>query len=203
MKFVVGLTGGIGSGKSAAADEFARLGATVVDTDAIARALTERGGAALPHIKSLFGEAFVTSGGAMDRDAMRSRVFSDPVAKQALEGLLHPMIRAEAERRTAAAQGPYVVQVVPLLVESDDYRKRVARVLAVDCPEEVQLEHVMARSGLSEDAVRSIMAHQVPRAARLAAAHDVIDNAGTLEQLRQQVAALHARYVKMAAPAKS
>ena len=203
MKFVVGLTGGIGSGKSAAADEFARLGATVVDTDAIARALTERGGAALPHIKSLFGEAFVTSGGAMDRDAMRSRVFSDPVAKQALEGLLHPMIRAEAERRTAAAQGPYVVQVVPLLVESDDYRKRVARVLAVDCPEEVQLERVMARSGLSEDAVRSIMAHQVPRAARLAAAHDVIDNAGTLEQLRQQVAALHARYVKMAAPAKS
>ena len=203
MKFVVGLTGGIGSGKSAAADEFARLGATVVDTDAIARALTERGGAALPHIKSLFGEAFVTSGGAMDRDAMRSRVFSDPVAKQALEGLLHPMIRAEAERRTAAAQGPYVVQVVPLLVESDDYRRRVARVLAVDCPEEVQLERVMARSGLSEDAVRSIMAHQVPRAARLAAAHDVIDNAGTLEQLRQQVAALHARYVKMAAPAKS
>jgi len=203
VKFVVGLTGGIGSGKSAAADEFARLGATVVDTDAIARALTERGGAALPHIKSLFGEAFVTSGGAMDRDAMRSRVFSDPVAKQALEGLLHPMIRAEAERRTAAAQGPYVVQVVPLLVESDDYRKRVARVLAVDCPEEVQLERVMARSGLSEDAVRSIMAHQVPRAARLAAAHDVIDNAGTLEQLRQQVAALHARYVKMAAPAKS
>ena len=137
MKFVVGLTGGIGSGKSAAADEFARRGATVVDTDAIARELTEPGGAALPHIKSLFGDAFVGAGGAMDRDAMRSRVFSDPVAKQALEGLLHPMIRAEAERRTAAAEGSYVVQVVPLLVESGDYRKRVARVLVVDCPEEV------------------------------------------------------------------
>jgi len=94
VTFVVGLTGGIGSGKSAAADEFARLGATVVDTDAIARELTERGGAALPHIKSLFGDAFVTSGGAMDRDAMRSHVFSDPAAKQALEGLLHPLIRA-------------------------------------------------------------------------------------------------------------
>ena len=203
MKFVVGLTGGIGSGKSAAADEFAQLGATVVDTDAIARELTERGGAALPHIKSLFGDAFVGAGGAMDRDAMRSRVFSDPVAKQALEGLLHPMIRAEAERRTAAAEGSYVVQVVPLLVESGDYRKRVARVLVVDCPEEVQLNRVVARSGLSEREVRAIMAHQVSRAARLAAADDVIDNAGTLDALRRQVGALHARYVQMAAPAKS
>jgi dephospho-CoA kinase len=203
VKLVVGLTGGIGSGKSAAAAEFARLGATVVDTDAIARELTERGGAALPHIKSLFGEAFMTPGGAMDRDVMRSRVFADPVAKQALEGLLHPMIRAEAERHTAAAQGPYVVQVVPLLVESGDYRKRVARVLVVDCPEEVQLKRVVARSGLPEGEVRSIMAHQVSRATRLAAADDVIDNGGTLDALRQQVGALHARYVKMAAPAKS
>ena len=203
MKFVVGLTGGIGSGKSAAADEFARLGATVVDTDAIARELTEPGGAALPHIKSLFGDAFVGADGAMDRDAMRSRVFSDPVAKQALEGLLHPMIRAEAERRTAAAEGSYVVQVVPLLVESGDYRKRVARVLVVDCPEEVQLNRVVARSGLSEREVRAIMAHQVSRAARLAAADDVIDNAGTLDALRRQVGALHARYVQMAATAKS
>jgi dephospho-CoA kinase len=203
VKFVVGLTGGIGSGKSAAADEFARLGATVIDTDAIARELTERGGAALPHIKSLFGEAFVTPGGAMDRDAMRNRVFSDPVAKQALEGLLHPMIRAEAERRTAAAEGPYVVQVVPLLVESGDYRQRVARVLVVDSPEEMQLRRVVARSGLAEREVRSIMAHQVSRAARLAAADDVLDNGGTLDALRKQVAVLHARYVKMAAPAKS
>jgi len=203
VKFVVGLTGGIGSGKSAAADEFARRGATVVDTDAIARELTEPGGAALPHIKSLFGDAFVGAGGAMDRDAMRSRVFSDPVAKQALEGLLHPMIRAEAERRTAAAEGSYVVQVVPLLVESGDYRKRVARVLVVDCPEEVQLNRVVARSGLSEREVRAIMAHQVSRAARLAAADDVIDNAGTLDALRRQVGALHARYVQMAATAKS
>jgi dephospho-CoA kinase len=175
----------------------------VIDTDAIARELTERGGAALPHIKSLFGEAFVTPGGAMDRDAMRNRVFSDPVAKQALEGLLHPMIRAEAERRTAAAEGPYVVQVVPLLVESGDYRQRVARVLVVDSPEEMQLRRVVARSGLAEREVRSIMAHQVSRAARLAAADDVLDNGGTLDALRKQVAVLHARYVKMAAPAKS
>jgi len=199
----VGLTGGIGSGKSAAAAQFARLGATVVDTDAIARELTERGGAALPHIKSLFGEAFLTPEGAMDRDAMRSRVFSDPVAKQALEGLLHPMIRAEGERRMAAAQGAYVLYVVPLLVESGDYRERVDRVLVVDCPEELQLERVRARSGLPEREVRSIMAQQVSRAARLAAAHDVIDNGGTLDALRKQVAALHARYLKMAAHAKA
>jgi dephospho-CoA kinase len=203
VRFVVGLTGGIGSGKSAAAAEFGRLGATVIDTDAIARELTERGGAALPHIKSLFGEAFVTGGGAMDRDAMRSRVFADPAAKQALEGLLHPMIRDEVQRQTAAAQGPYVLQVVPLLVESGDYRERVARVLVVDAPEEAQVQRVMARSRLPEREVRSIMAHQVPRAARLAAADDVIDNAGPLDSLRRQVGALHAKYLKMAARAKS
>ena len=198
MKFVVGLTGGIGSGKSAAADEFARRGATVVDTDAIARELTEPGGAALPHIKSLFGDAFVGAGGAMDRDAMRSRVFSDPVAKQALEGLLHPMIRAEAERRTAAAEGSYVVQVVPLLVESGDYRKRVARVLVVDCPEEVQLNRVLARSGLSEREVRAIMATQKSRGERLAAADDVIDNSGPPGHLGPAVAALDRRYREIA-----
>ena len=202
-RLVVGLTGGIGSGKSAAAEEFARLGATVVDTDAIARELTEPGGAALPQIKSLFGDAFLAASGAMDREAMRSRVFSDPAAKQALERLLHPMIRAEAERRIAAARGPYVVYVVPLLIESGDYRSRVNRVLVVDAPEALQVERVRLRSLLAEAEVRSIMAHQVARAARLAAADDVIDNAGTLDALRQQVGALHSRYLDLAAPAKS
>ena len=203
MSFVVGLTGGIGSGKSAAAEEFARLGASVVDTDAIARELTERGGAALPQIKSLFGDAFLAASGAMDREAMRSRVFSDPAAKQTLERLLHPMIRAEAERRIAAARGPYVVYVVPLLIESGDYRGRVNRVLVLDAPEALQVERVRLRSRLAEGEVRSIMAHQVARAARLAAADDVIDNAGTLDALRQQVSALHSRYVDLAAAAKS
>jgi len=118
VTFVVGLTGGIGSGKSAAADEFARLGAAVVDTDAIARELTEPGGAALAHIKALFGEAFVAPSGAMDRKRMREHVFADAAAKRALEELLHPMIRAEAERRIAQAAAPYVLYVVPLLVES-------------------------------------------------------------------------------------
>jgi len=201
--FVVGLTGGIGSGKSAAAEEFARCGATVVDTDAIARELTEAGGAALPHIEGLFGDAFITARGAMDRDAMRKHVFSDPVAKQALERLLHPLIRAEADRRIAAGRGPYVVYVVPLLIESGGSRDRVQRILVVDAPESVQVERVRARSGLSDKEIRSIIAQQAARQVRLAAADDVIDNAGTLDALRKQVVALDARYRKMAVSAKS
>jgi len=197
VSFVVGLTGGIGSGKSAAAREFERLGAAVVDTDAIAHELTAPGGAALEHIKALFGEGFIGPSGAMDREAMRQRVFNDPGAKRALEALLHPMIRTESQRRIAAARGPYVIYVVPLLVESGNDRDRVDRVLVVDVPEGLQVERVARRSGLPEREVRAIMAQQASRAARLAAANDVIDNSGALEALRAQVAALHARYLKM------
>ena len=195
---MIGLTGGIGSGKSAAADEFARLGATVIDTDAIARELTAPGGAAMPHVRALFGEAFVAPSGAMDREAMRRRVFADPAAQLALEGLLHPMIRAESERRIAAARAPYVVHVVPLLVESADYRRRVDRVLVVDALEELQVQRVGARSGLAAQEVRAIIASQASRQARLAAADDLIDNGGDLDALRAQVAALHAKYVALA-----
>jgi dephospho-CoA kinase len=202
-KLVVGLTGGIGSGKSAAADEFERLGATVVDTDAIARELTQPGGAAMPHIQALFGDAFVAPSGAMDRKAMRERVFEDPAARQALEGLLHPMIRAEAERRIADAAGPSVLYVVPLLIESKEPRRRADRILVVDAPEEVQVARVAARSGLSAAEVRNIMAAQASRAERRAAADDVIENGGTLDALREQVRALHARYVKMSSSAAS
>jgi dephospho-CoA kinase len=198
-RFVVGLTGGIGSGKSAAADEFARLGASVVDTDVIARELTAPGGAALPHIKALFGEAFMRADGAMDRDAMRERVFADPAAKRALEALLHPIIREESGRQIAAATGPYVVHVVPLLVESPDYRGRFNRVLVVDCPEDLQVARVRSRSGLADEQIRSIIAQQAPRAARLAAADDVVDNGGTLGALHRQVQVLDASYRKMAA----
>lgn len=202
-KLVVGLTGGIGSGKSAAAEQFARLGAAVVDTDEIARTLTAPGGGAMPHIKSLFGDAFVAPSGAMDREAMRRRVFADPAAKRALEGLLHPMIRAESERRIAEAQGPYVVHVVPLLIESAGYRSRVDRVLVVDAPEEVQVERVRARSGLGEAEILAIMRSQASRAERLAAADDVIDNRGTLQALRDQVAALHEKYLRLAKTAQT
>ncbi|HEX7218079.1 MAG TPA: dephospho-CoA kinase [Burkholderiales bacterium] len=199
MTFVVGLTGGIGSGKSAAADEFAKLGVTVVDTDVIAHELTAKGGAALPHIEKQFGKDFL-SGGAMNRKRMRERVFADPAAKKDLEKILHPMIRAESARRIAGATGPYVIHVVPLLVESPDYRKRVDRVLVVDVPEGTQVERVRSRSGLSGDEVRAIMRTQVSRAERLAAADDVIDNAGPREALRTQVAALHRKYLQFGKP---
>ena len=198
MKFVVGLTGGIGSGKSAAADEFAALGASVVDTDAIARELTDKGGAALAHIERLFGAAFLDASGAMNRKKMRDHVFADAAAKQALENLLHPLIRDESARRIAAASGPYVVHVVPLLLESPGYRSRVDRVLVVDASEQAQLARVCARSGLSADEVRAIMRTQLSRAERLAGADDVIDNSGSLDALRKQVGALHQKYLQFA-----
>jgi dephospho-CoA kinase len=197
VKLVVGLTGGIGAGKSAAAEEFSRLGASVVDTDAIAHELTGRDGLALRKIGEAFGEKAIGPDGAMDRQRMRERVFADPAAKRRLEALLHPMIRAESDRRIAAAPGPYVVHVVPLLVESPDYRSRVGRVLVVDCPEAQQLARVRARSGLSESEVRAILRSQVSREERLAAADDVIDNSGDLDALRKQVAALHAKYMAL------
>jgi dephospho-CoA kinase len=198
VAFVVGLTGGIGSGKSAAADEFARLGATVVDTDAIAHELTRAGGAAIPAVRREFGDDAIGADGAMDRAKVRARVFADPAAKKRLEAILHPMIRAESERRIGAATGPYVVHVVPLLVESRDYRKRVQRVLVVDCQEDIQIARVQARSKLAADEVRAIIASQAPRAARLAAADDVIDNSGTIAALRNQVVAMHERYLALA-----
>ena len=197
--FVVGLTGGIGSGKTAAADEFGRLGAAVVDTDVIAHQLTEKGGAAVPEVERLFGREFV-AGGAMDRKRMRDHVFADPAAKRKLEQLLHPLIRAESTRHITAAKAPYVVHVVPLLIESPDYRERVNRVLVVDAPEEAQVARVGQRSRLSEDEVRAIMRTQVSRAERLAAADDVIDNGGSREELRKQVAALHQKYLQFASP---
>jgi dephospho-CoA kinase len=196
MSFVVGLTGGIGSGKSAAAAEFERLGATVVDTDAIAHELTAAGGAAMAAIRTRFGDGVIAASGALDRDKMRARVFADPAAKKALEALLHPMIREESRRRIAGARGPYVVHVVPLLVESPDYRGRVDRVLVIDAPEELQVERVRSRSGLSEAEVRAIVAAQATRAQRLAAADDLIENRGTIEALREQVAALHRKYLE-------
>ena len=198
-KFVVGLTGGIGSGKSAAAQEFGRLGATVVDTDAIAHALTGPGGAAIPEIQAVFGAGFIAGNGAMDRVRMREHVFALPAARRSLEGLLHPLIREESERRIAAAAGPYVVHVVPLLVESGRFGRRFDRIVVVDAPEEQQVERVRGR-GLSEEAVRAIMRTQVARTERLAAADDVIDNAGTLGALQNQVGALHQKYLQFAGP---
>jgi dephospho-CoA kinase len=197
-KLVVGLTGGIGSGKSAAAEEFARLGATVVDTDLIAHELTAAGGKAIEPVRRRFGDAAIGAGGAMDRAWMRQRAFSDPEAKKALEAILHPMIREESRRRIGAATGAYVVHAVPLLVESGDFRQRVDRVLVIDVPEALQVARVRARSALAEDAIRAIMRAQASRAERLAAADDVLDNSGTLDALRHGVRALHEKYLQLA-----
>ncbi|HLX79698.1 MAG TPA: dephospho-CoA kinase [Burkholderiales bacterium] len=195
MSLVIGLTGGIGSGKSAAADEFGRLGATVVDTDAIAHELTGPGGAAVPEVRRLFGRAFVDASGAMDRKRMRDLVFSDAEEKARLEALLHPLIRAESGRRIAVATGPYVIHMVPLLIESPDYRARVGRVVVVDCPEALQVARVRQRSGMPEGEIRRIIATQIQREKRLAAADDVIDNSGSIAALQQRVRQLHENYL--------
>lgn len=192
---IVGLTGGIGSGKSAAAAHFATLGVPVVDTDFIAHALTAADGAAMPLLAAAFGSQVVAESGALDRAAMRALAFADPANRRRLESILHPLIRAESVRQLDVARGPYALLVVPLLFENPDYLALVRRSLLVDCAEEVQLARVQARSGLTADAVRAIMAAQMPRVQRLARADDVIDNDGSLAALQLQVEAKHQYYL--------
>jgi len=200
-RFSVGLTGGIGSGKSTVADLFAAHGAAIVDTDLIAHQLTAPDGLAIPPIRTAFGDAFIAADGALDRAKMRAAVFNDPAQKKQLEAILHPLIRLETERVAREVPGAYVIFVVPLLVESGTWVQRVSRVLVVDCPEETQRQRVMQRSGLSEEQVRAIMANQVPRATRLAAAHDIILNDGDPALLPAAVDRLHAQYLALAAAA--
>jgi len=195
--FSVGLTGGIGCGKSTVADLFAALGATIVDTDVIAHALTAPQGAAMPAIVAEFGPDFAQPDGALDRARMRTLVFSDATARARLEAILHPRIRAATEAAGKAATGAYVIYVVPLLIESGSWRDRVTRVLAIDCSEDTQVARVMQRSHLSADEVRAIMATQVTRARRLAEADDVVENDAGLDALRAQVQALHERYLAL------
>lgn len=200
--FVVGLTGGIGSGKSAAASVFAELGAAVVDSDAIAHEFTACGGVAMAAIRSAFGAGVITEDGALDRVAMRRLIFADAAAKSRLEAILHPLIRAESQLRCATelAQGsPYVMLVVPLLVESGTYRNRLARVLVVDCSEATQVARVMQRNGLQREEVQRIMATQATRDERRMAADDSIDNDGDIGRLRPQIEVLHRKYLKLAA----
>lgn len=193
--FSVGLTGGIGCGKSTVADMFAALGASVIDTDQIAHALTAPHGAAMPALIAEFGPAFVTPEGALDRAKMRALVFSDATARARLEAILHPRIRDATAAAASIATGDYVIFVVPLLIESGTWRERVTRVLAIDCPEELQVARVMARSGITEAQVRAIMAAQVSREQRRAAADDIILNDDGLDALRPQVEILHAMYL--------
>jgi len=198
MAYCIGVTGGIGSGKSSAAALFAELGADVVDTDDIAHALTRPGGKAIPEITAAFGPGAIAADGSLDRAAMRELVFADPSKRRILEGILHPMIRAEARRRVTGSAAPYVLLVVPLLLESAGYPDLVQRILVIDCDESIQVSRTMQRSGLSAEAVRAIMAAQLPRQQRLDRADDVLHNDGDIARLRTQVAALHDRYRQLA-----
>lgn len=198
MPFIIGLTGGIGSGKSTAAEMFRELGAAVVDTDAIAHALTTLDGLAIPLIREAFGAVYIRSDGALDRDRMRETVFANARARQRLEGILHPLIRLEAERLANASTAPYVVLVVPLLLEKGSYGTLVQRVLVVDCDPDLQVSRATARSGLTREAVVAVMATQLDRHARLAQADDIIDNNREESALRLQVEHLHALYLRLA-----
>ncbi|TSE26209.1 Dephospho-CoA kinase [Tepidimonas sediminis] len=191
----IGLTGGIGSGKSTVARMLAELGADVIDADAIARAVTAAGGAAIEPIRAAFGPAFIDASGALDRARMRALAFSDPQAKARLEAIVHPLVRAEIDRRVAASAADTVVLDLPLLVESDAWRQRCDRVWVVDCEPETQITRVMARSGWPRAQVEAVLAQQASRAQRLAAADVVIANGtGTdLSTLRERVRQAWAR----------
>lgn len=197
--YVVGLTGGIGSGKSTVADLFVAQGAALVDTDAIAHELTGPGGAAMAEISAAFGPEIVNPAGGLDRAAMRERVFADPAARQKLEAILHPMIRQISAERCKAADAPYVILAVPLLVESGTYRERCQRIVVVDCPENRQVERVMARNRMTAAEVEAIMATQASREERLAVADDVIVNDAGVDSLFSQVDALNSKYLKLSA----
>ncbi|HEV7833958.1 MAG TPA: dephospho-CoA kinase [Caballeronia sp.] len=198
--FSIGLTGGIGSGKTTVADMFAARGVPVIDTDLIAHQITAPGGVAMPLIEGTFGPQYVAADGSLDRAKMRTRVFSDSAAKAQLESITHPLIRAESERQRNAARGAYHIVVVPLLIEAGERASKVQRILVVDCPMDTQIERVIRRNGFTREQALSIIARQATREARLAAADDVVanDSAATLETLQREVDALHARYLAMA-----
>ncbi len=198
MAYCVGLTGGIGSGKSEVSSLFGKLGAAVVDTDEISHALTAPAGAAIAAIRERFGPDFVAADGGLDRARMRNLVFSDPAARGKLEAILHPLIRERTRAAVAGARAPYVIVAVPLLFETGACLDLVRRVLVVDCEEDEQVRRVAARSGIAAGEIRRIMAAQLPRAERRKRADDVLDNSGDLETLRDRVARLHDKYLDLA-----
>lgn len=198
-KLLIGLTGGIGSGKSSVANCFAERGASIIDTDVISLSLTAPNGEAIAEIRHAFGDDMITAQGAMDRDKMRALVFSDAHQKSRLEAILHPMIFAEAIRQTNHAHGLYIIYVVPLLVETGrwDQWGKLARILVVDCDERLQIQRVMQRNGLSEQQVKAIIVQQATRAERLAVATDVIENQTTIAALMPQIDRLHQLYTTL------
>ncbi len=196
----VGLTGGIGCGKSTVSALFAQCGAVVIDSDAIAHQLTQAGGAAIAAIRSAFGDDYIDASGALDRARMRQLVFTDPAAKLRLEAILHPLIRTQMlAQAITSSSAPYQLLVIPLLFEIPGYQELVQRTLVVDCAEATQLGRAMRRSGLDEATVRAIMATQISRAERLQRADEVIHNDSDLDHLQRQVKPLHQRYLTLSA----
>lgn len=194
MSYLVGLTGGIGSGKSTVANLFAALGVSIVDTDLISHQLTQPNGMAIPAIRAAFGAHVIDHEGALDRGRMRALVFRDVAAKERLEAILHPLILAQARQQAdSPTDAPYTLVVVPLLFESGCYAGWLQRVVAVDCPEDTQIARTIQRNGLDAAAVRAIMAQQLSRTERLRLADEVIDNNGSLDRLQEQVVGMHRR----------
>ncbi len=201
--FIVGLTGGIGSGKSTIANAFAAQGVNVVDTDRIAHEVSASGGAGINALREAFGSEAIAADGAMDRDWMRQRVFDNPQERRRLEQILHPLIRQITNERVMAQPDPYVIIDVPLLVESGNWEQRCDRVLVVDCQVQTQIERVMQRNGFTRARIDSIIAAQATREQRLAAADDVIDNDAELAQSLKRVDQLHQHYLTLAAEKRS
>lgn len=194
---IIGLTGGIACGKTAATDVFRKLGVPVIDADEASRALTGPGGKALPEVALAFGADMIDAQG-MKRDLMRDIIFSDPHAKEKLEGILHPMIKREMFEQLKTVKAPYVILSVPLLLESGRWADAVKRVLVIDVSEDEQINRLIYDRHMSEEQARAIIDSQISRDKRIAAADDLIDNSGTLEELEEKVKGLHAFYLKMA-----
>jgi dephospho-CoA kinase len=192
----IDLTGGIASGKSTVARRFTELGVPVIDADAAARAVVAPDTPGLAQVIEQFGAGVLADNGELDRRALRDLIFSDPGSRRELESILHPLIRADMEKSADQAVGPYLVMAIPLLIESGR-SDRLDRILVVDVDEAVQLRRVMERDGCTSEQARAILASQAARSARLAAADDVLLNAGTVTDLRQAVARLHERYLRL------
>ena len=198
MSLIVGLTGGIGSGKSTVAELFVQQGAGLIDTDVIAHHLTRANGNAITAIRAAFGNEYITEAGALDRTKLRGLIFSDVAAKQQLERILHPLILEQAKTQLQHVQTKlYIILVVPLLPESPAFQQLVQRMLLVDCDENTQVARVIARSRMNEVEIRNIIAQQTPRAERLQLADDVIHNETGRDNLAAQVKVLHAQYLRM------
>ena len=197
MSLIIGLTGGIGSGKTSATRLFTAEGVSVIDTDVISHEFTKPQGIAIPSIQKSFGNNFITADGELNRKKMRSLIFSDFDSKKQLEEILHPLIQDEVMRRIEIISSPYIIIVVPLLLETGSYSEAVTRILVIDCNEETQITRTVSRGELNEQEVRAIMSTQISRQKRLNQANDVIVNNADISHLKSQVKIQHNKYLSL------